>query len=220
MSSISRLWMSASASRCCCMAKSRSIFRFFWSSCLSQARRVAGALLWHFHFCECPFEHWKDNNSSQRIFEWSDSIWQRCGHLWTPQDRIASLQRRLVFHAQTNVWTGTYQSWLQPPSGQTRSKSSGLRSVALRSGWVWHLTGRPAYTWPLFASWMYLANFFQTSLPFRAFVKVIKFPIMIRPSRARESRTFNRSGADMKPISFSGLLRVIETITIDFSSPW
>ena len=58
------------------------------------------------------------------------------------------------------------------------------------------------------------------ALPFRAFVKVFAFPIMISALRARESSTLRRSGDDIKPMSLFGLLLHREAMTISLSSPW
>ena len=58
------------------------------------------------------------------------------------------------------------------------------------------------------------------ALPFRAFVKVFEFPIMINALRARESSTLRRSGDDIKPMSLSELLLHSEAMTTSLSSPW
>lgn len=56
--------------------------------------------------------------------------------------------------------------------------------------------------------------------PFRLEINVLEFPTIINTFRARESKTFNRSGAAMKPISPFLLLRVRDAMTISLSSLW
>lgn len=50
-------------------------------------------------------------------------------------------------------------------------------------------------------------------------MKVSILPIMMRQSRARDNRTFKRSGAFMNPMSPFELLRVSDTMTMSRSSP-
>ena len=69
-----------------------------------------------------------------------------------------------------------------------------------------HFTGRPSYTCPLVLNRS--NSLCQTLFPLLASMNVCAFPIIMRPSRARERRTLTRSGEDMKPIFLSLLLRV------------
>ena len=60
----------------------------------------------------------------------------------------------------------------------------------------------------------------HSSFPLREFMNVSASPIIISASRARDNRTFSRSGDDMNPISCRELLRVNEIIAMSLSSPW
>ncbi len=88
----------------------------------------------------------------------------------------------------------TYHGSLHPPSGHSMSKSTIPRNILVRFGCRSHFTGSPLYMQPDCLS--KLNSCFHSSLPFRASRKVCGLPIIIRPSRARESRTFKRSGAE------------------------
>ena len=93
----------------------------------------------------------------------------------------------------------THHGSLQPPSGQSVSKSATSRRTDVRSGCLSHFTGNPSYTWPpCFNS---SKNRFHTSSFMRAPRKVWAFPIKISASRARDNRTFSRSGDLRNPIS-------------------
>jgi hypothetical protein len=57
----------------------------------------------------------------------------------------------------------------------------------------------------------------HVSRPVWAALKVEELPMMIRALRARERRTFRRSGLERKPMSPSELLLVNEATTISLS---
>ena len=57
-----------------------------------------------------------------------------------------------LVHEKIDRQTSTHHGSLHPPSGHSWSKSEGSRKVAILSGCLSHLTGRPSWTWPSFFS--------------------------------------------------------------------